>query len=281
MLKNIRRLLAFVSFSAMVLLFLNLCGYGVWLPSIQLIPAILATNFVAIVFILALTLFFGRIYCSVICPLGILQDILARFCRFIKRDFHYSYRPHLTRLRYGFLACFCLLWLIGGFFIVELFDPYSIFGRIMTTLLTPIWSYICNALVPILDEYEILIFIKQSLAFSGIGIVAFTLIFFIAIAILSIKHGRMYCNAICPVGAVLGFLSKFALLRLEIDKSKCISCGKCSRECKSECIDFKSQEIDSSRRVACFDCMNVCDRAALGFTKHLARIKVNSAGIGK
>ena len=84
-LKRIRTILAVVMFVCITWLFVDFTGTAYqwfsWMPKIQLLEAILAVNVVAIAILVVGTLIFGRIYCSVICPLGILQDVIARFNR--------------------------------------------------------------------------------------------------------------------------------------------------------------------------------------------------------
>ncbi|MBU5900267.1 4Fe-4S binding protein, partial [Vibrio cholerae O1] len=59
---------------------------------------------------------------------------------------------------------------------------------------------------------------------------------FAAILILAWKHGRTWCNTICPVGTVLGFLSRYSLFKVRIDTAKCNGCGLCATKCKAACI---------------------------------------------
>ena len=81
-LKNIRRILALVFIAGITLLFLlpskEVGGILGWMADIQFLPAVLSLNLVVIVALVLLTLVFGRIYCSVICPLGVFQDLVAR-----------------------------------------------------------------------------------------------------------------------------------------------------------------------------------------------------------
>ena len=85
MLRKIRIALAVVFFVGITLLFLDFTGTAhhwlSWMAKVQFLPAVLALNVAVIVGLVVLTLVFGRIYCSVICPLGILQDVLARLRR--------------------------------------------------------------------------------------------------------------------------------------------------------------------------------------------------------
>ena len=81
MLRKIRLTLAVLFFTAVTLLFLDFTGtlhaWLGWTAKIQFLPALLALNVGVVVFLVLLTLAFGRVYCSIICPLGVMQDIIA------------------------------------------------------------------------------------------------------------------------------------------------------------------------------------------------------------
>ena len=81
MLNKVRKVLAVIFFLLITLLFLDftgtLHGFLGWMAKVQFLPAILAVNVVVIIALIVLTLIFGRIYCSVICPLGVFQDVVA------------------------------------------------------------------------------------------------------------------------------------------------------------------------------------------------------------
>lgn len=66
---------------------------------------------------------------------------------------------------------------------------------------------------------------------------------------------------------MLGFLSKYSLLKPVIDTKKCNNCGLCARNCKASCINIKAHEIDYSRCVACMDCINKCRKGAITYTR--------------
>ena len=91
------------------------------------------------------------------------------------------------------------------------------------------------------------------------------LVTFISLIILAWKNGRTYCNTICPVGTVLGLLSRFSLFRPVIDTKKCNGCQSCARNCKASCIDAKNHIIDYSRCVACMDCIEKCRQGAIRY----------------
>jgi ferredoxin len=93
----------------------------------------------------------------------------------------------------------------------------------------------------------------------------FPLIFLLIVIYLSYKRGRLYCNTICPVGTLLGLISKFTIFKLKIDKASCEGCGVCARVCKAECIEKSTKEIDFSRCVACYNCLDVCPSDSINY----------------
>lgn len=128
MLRKIRIFVALFFFVFITLLFLDFTGtihhwFG-WMAKIQFLPALLSLNVGIVIALVALTLIFGRIYCSVICPLGVFQDIVAHFGK-MKRKNRYSYSPAKNWLRYGVLVLFVIA-LIGGIgSFVALLAPYT------------------------------------------------------------------------------------------------------------------------------------------------------------
>ena len=87
--------------------------------------------------------------------------------------------------------------------------------------------------------------------------------FFLLVGTMSFIKGRLYCNMICPVGTLLGLISKVSIFRIKFNESKCTRCGRCSVRCKSSCIDFLKHDIDVTRCVDCFNCINTCPDKAL------------------
>ncbi|MCB9027771.1 MAG: 4Fe-4S binding protein [Bacteroidales bacterium] len=71
--------------------------------------------------------------------------------------------------------------------------------------------------------------------------------FLLLVGVLSLSHGRLYCNTVCPVGTLLGLLSKVSLFRIRFDEDKCTRCGRCAMACKSSCIDFLNKNVDLSQ----------------------------------
>jgi ferredoxin len=155
--------------------------------------------------------------------------------------------------------------MIWGLYLVTLLDPYSIFGRFMTSFAKPGVIVLNNLLAGLLHKFDI--YTLDHVSVKGFHLLAYTVpaFFFILIGSMSIAKGRLYCNMICPVGTLLGLVSKISILRIKFDDSKCTRCGRCSLGCKSACIDFLQHKVDVSRCVDCFNCINNCTEKALSY----------------
>jgi polyferredoxin len=216
--------------------------------------------------VLLLTILSGRTYCSFLCPLGIGQDLFSRFGGRIKRKFRrYGYKKPFTLLRYSLLAVTLIVTMVWGIYMITLLDPYSIFARFMTYFIKPVILLINNFLAGILGKFDI--YTLSNVPVKGFSLIVYSIpaVFFILIGGLSLTKGRLYCNMICPVGTLLGLLSKISILRIKFDESACTRCGRCSMRCKSSCIDFLNHDIDVSRCVDCFNCITTCQDKALSY----------------
>jgi ferredoxin len=105
--------------------------------------------------------------------------------------------------------------------------------------------------------------------------------FFLLVGTMSFIKGRLYCNMICPVGTLLGLISKVSIFRIKFSESKCTRCGRCSMRCKSSCIDFLNYNIDVSRCVNCFNCIDVCPEKALSYSFIASKEKPASTDEGR
>ena len=277
MLRKIRVVLAAVFFVGITLLFLDFTGtlhaWLGWMAKIQFLPAVLALNFGVVAALLILTLLFGRVYCSVICPLGVMQDIISWIHGKTKKKnrFRFSYSPAKKWLRYAVLVAFVVALVLGAHSLVALVAPYSAYGRIASNLLAPIYQWGNNLLALIAERadsyafYSVDVWIKSTATFA---VAAATLV---VVGFLAWKNGRTWCNTICPVGTVLGFFAKFSLFAPVINTEKCRNCGLCGKQCKAACINMKEHEIDLSRCVACMDCIDTCKEGAISYARRYGK----------
>lgn len=282
MLRKIRIVAAIVSFLAVTLLFLDFSGvlhhYLGWIAKMQFLPAVLAGNVLIVLFILLVTLLFGRFYCSILCPLGVMQDGFNFVARKVKKGrFHFV--PERRWLRYPLLVLFVVLMVVGLNAIAILIAPYSAYGRIATNLFQPVYLWVNNLLAALAERagsyafYHVDVWVKSV---SSLIIAAAT---FVVVGVMALHRGRTWCSTICPVGTVLGLVSRFSLFRPVIDADKCKNCHKCEHNCKASCIDIDNHRIDYSRCVACMDCIDQCKVGALQYTGTRFRLNptLNSA----
>jgi hypothetical protein len=272
MLKKLRVGIAIVMLALITFLFLDFAALlpnsFKWLAEIQFFPALIALNIAVLAAIIVATLLFGRLYCSVICPMGIFQDVIAWFS---KRKFaagkkrRYTYSNAKNILRYSSLAVITITFLSGLSFVLGLTEPYSAYGRMITAVFKPIYMAGNNVLQSIFTSFNNYTFYRVEVSVLSVFTLVVGIITLIAISYLAWKHGRTYCNTICPVGSILGFLSKFSLLKVNINSAACNSCGVCTTKCKASCINSKAQDIDNSRCVTCFNCLGACKKNALSY----------------
>ena len=270
MLRKIRIALATVMFIGITLLFLDFTGtmhhWVSWMPRLQFLEAVLALNVVVIVALIVLTLVFGRIYCSVICPLGIMQDIFGWLGKKAKKN-RYTYSKGKYVLRMAFFTFMLILLLLGGGTIVQLLAPYSAFGRICTNLLHPVWMAGNNVLAAIAEHYDSYAFYHTNIWMRALPSLIISIVTLVILAVLAWRNGRTYCNTICPVGTALSFFAKFSWLKIHFDVDKCKNCSLCTKNCKAACIDYKTHTVDPLRCVVCGDCIKSCKFGALKYSR--------------
>jgi len=278
MLRKIRIIFALVFFIGITLLFVavGLDWWG-WMAKVQLLPATFRLiggfalgNAAVVCAILLLTLIFGRIYCSVICPMGVFQDIVA----WIRRQFglavdrinrkrtvgyaaklkeegkdakkpvrlkpivkHFKFSKERKAVRFTVLAVVIASVFVSGQTLISLVAPYSAYGRM----------------------------VQAATGNPGTVLLITAILTFVVISLCAWFWGRAWCNTVCPVGTVLGYVAKASVFKVHIDESKCVGCGRCGRGCKASCIDMDAHKIDYSRCVDCFDCIRRCGEGAISF----------------
>ena len=272
MLKKFRIGISVTLFVLINLFFLDFAGF---LPlgfhsvtKIQLVPALLALNVEVLVILLVLSLVFGRVYCSFICPMGVYQDVVAWLSKKFTKKKKYTFSKALTVLRWTVFAATVIAFIFGFNFLVGLLDPYGAYGRIVTHIFRPAYLAGNNLLEYIFSSFDNYTFYKVGIYSLGVVATLIALATLVGIGLLAWRNGRTWCNTICPVGTVLGFISRYSLFRLQFDDDKCNSCGLCAMKCKASCINSKDKQIDYSRCVTCFNCIEACNRSAMKYAPY-------------
>lgn len=269
-LRKIRIILAAVMFIGITWLFLDFTGTAHhlvgWMPKIQLLEALLASSVLIVVALTILTLIFGRMYCSVICPLGIMMDIFGWLGKKAKKN-RYTFSKEVKWLRYPMLVVFLVAHLAGLAVVVQLLAPYSTFGLIATNLLQPVYQAGNNVLAYFAEQMDSYAFYHSEVWLRSVASLVIAIVMLIVIAVLAWRNGRTWCNTICPVGTLLSLISRFSLLKIHFDTEKCRNCSFCSKNCKAACIDYKTHTVDASRCVVCGNCIESCKFGALKYAR--------------
>lgn len=273
-LKISRVIVSLILFSVACLIFVDYLG---------IVPSSTAKNYIAFQFIpsalnalhgvalalgitlglLALTFMFGRVYCSTLCPLGILQDIIAGIQKIFFRKRRYKEQKNHKIWRYSILGLALLSFFFSTGIFLAYFDPYSNFGRIAAMLFKPAVLSINNLLAYFAQKWNWYSVVHYDYQLPKFSAIAYSLGFLTLLTALTLRGGRIFCNMLCPVGALLGLVSKKSLFKIRIDEVACKSCGVCEWKCKAGCIDKKAKTIDMERCVMCFNCMDTCPTSVM------------------
>jgi ferredoxin len=267
----------------LVLLAITLSFFAVLPKNIQPIPvktqfvpmviSVLSEGFLIslmiVVFFLVITTMFGRLYCSFVCPLGGFQDFFIRLRalkigKIIKKK-RYSHRPALTKLRLAILIVTTISVASGGLFLLSFVDPYSLFGKIVTYVVKPAAVFLNNHGLTICEKFNWDFLTAMTNPPISLAAAVPFAVFFMVVLFLSLRNGRLYCNAVCPLGTFLGLFAAKSLYKIRIDSAVCNSCGICERGCKAECIDSKKMTVDNSSCIKCFNCVKSCKKDAIRF----------------
>jgi len=274
-LKRLRVGVSLLFFILTALLFLDFRNmfaptFGSGVLYLQFVPSLLqflnaaalgATGFIVV---LLCTVAFGRVYCSTVCPLGTLQDLAGFVAKKLRGRPDYRYRNPGNGLRYSLLLLTVVMLLAGSGLLLNLLDPLSGFGRIVSNLFRPVSIVVNNIGAMVLERYGIYTLVREHWAvFAPLstGVAAATLLL---VLWLSATRGRLYCNSVCPVGALLGLVAKCSLVRLRVDE-RCTGCRRCETVCKAGCIDLAARTVDMSRCVGCCNCLAVCTKGGMRF----------------
>ncbi len=225
-----------------------IAGYDSVFVRMQILTALLSGVALCLVFWAVVTLVYGRIYCSTVCPMGTLMDCVSAASRTARRQRrNYRYAAPSRRTRVVFLLLTFVTLLSGSALVTTLLDPYSAYARMVEELVVRPLG---------LGDGPV------RFAAASLSVAILTALVIICVAW---RHGRLLCNSICPVGTVLGYGSRRSYFHIEIDPDRCILCGECERVCKAQCIKLPEKLVDTSRCVVCFNCTAACPNQAISY----------------
>ncbi len=197
---------------------------------------------------LLITFLLGRVYCSAVCPIGTFSDIFLRIRRHIPRlNRPFSYR-HPSSLSIHIVWIYLLCIFTGIVAVPFAIEPWNI-ARNMASAANPDAIGLTWATISLGTATGIAAGILSAIILMG----------------LALWRGREFCTRWCPLGTILGLIQEHSVMHIEIDPDKCISCGKCEDNCRSQCIKVVSRYIDEARCVRCFDCVAQCPAGAIRY----------------
>lgn len=155
------------------------------------------------------TLIFGRLYCSVVCPLGIFQDFFNWLSKKFDKKKKYGYKPEQPWLRYGVLAVLVIAWLCGFTFLVGLAEPYSAYGRMADELFRPVYLFGNNLLTSISEMLGNYKFFKVVISLKSLTAFAVAVLTLLVIGHFSYHHGAHGATPYAPSALCWDFSQGF------------------------------------------------------------------------
>lgn len=222
--------------------------------------------------IIVFTLVLGRVFCGWICPLGTLNNIVGS----LRKRNYSSGASGRHRWKY-YILIFLLVSSMFTLQLVGLIDPISLIIRSFSISLYPLFNHSIRSffdaiyslnLPGVVDVSEsVYSLIKKSiLSFRQpvFNQAAFIGGLFFLILGLNLVEKRFWCRYLCPLGALLGILSRFSLLKRSVSEG-CNSCGACAVVCQGSAAPDKKGDWKDTECYYCWNCDDVCPRNAVSF----------------
>jgi len=205
------------------------------------------------------TLFLGRIFCNWICPYGIIHHFVGWVLntRNARQRIESNRYRRLYQVKYYILG-FMILAAVFSTLQIGLLDPICLLHRSFTGSILPA----LNLPAPVQKGLRI-----GEPKYHQLGwVIGLILLFLVG---MNLVIPRFFCRVLCPLGALLGLLSRFAVWRIERDPNKCTDCDLCLQSCEGASDPHK--QLRKSECFVCFNCLEDCPHDAIRFSLLPAR----------
>lgn len=277
--RQLKRIRVVAAFLVLIPLSLALLDFGDFVPArltgflarLQFVPALmrsaeLAAALIPVAFIIVVTLLWGRLYCSTLCPLGTLQDMVIRLSTTRRRRRRFRFSRSSWRVHAGVFVAMLVLLLAEVMWPLSLLEPYSNFSRVVSQVGRPLLASVRNGVAQLLSQWHIYAITPVEMPRLTSVLVALAAVWLMGIVVLSYAKGRAFCNLLCPTGLLLRLLARVSLFKIVIGEHGCTGCGLCEKVCKARCIDSGNKAVDFAACVGCFNCLAACPASAMHYT---------------
>ncbi len=245
------------------------------------------------ILLLVVALFFGRIFCGYVCPLGSTIDFVDHFVwtKRMRDGKRRKKRPvpawvkaePLRRFKY-YVLVFVLVAALFGVMMVHWFDPFSILSRVLTLVFYP------ATLVGVNVSLDLIRPLAERLDLYGLSRASYlqptyymgfvTLLFFGGILALGVLQPRFWCRNVCPLGALQGLMGRFGFVKRVVTDA-CLDCGKCLRECPAGAVRDGDWAAPVEECLHCHVCQETCPKQAVRFRWSWKKGREEGAEVGE
>jgi MauM/NapG family ferredoxin protein len=225
--------------------------------------------------------------CGWVCPLGSVHQFFSFVFKKTKLHRPKKLRDNHTAWKY-YIFVFILVSAVFTLDLVGLFDPLSFLYRSFVIGILPSLSLGFSAFIALFYQLNLtaigdpLIQFFENLDINAVYIQGFFIgAVFIGIVLLNMVRERFWCRYVCPLGAMLGLVSRWNIFDLKIDKDRCIDCALCTIQCQTQANPFPHEEWKSSECVYCFTCAAICPTNAVQFPTKFSAEKVEAIDLSR
>lgn len=239
-------------------------------PLVALVMALTGTALTAVLLFSAImvvvTVLFGRVFCGWVCPMGTVFDLASRIIPSKPLSRPFGHGRYKNVKYYGFM--FLIVGALFGFSAFLFFDPLVFLFRVFTLNVYPFSLFLANLGLNLVRPAATMAgwygmtMLSYEQPVYALGL-ANLMLFGVVVGLIALER-RFWCRNLCPLGALLALLSRFAVRGRKVSDA-CINCSKCARACPMNAIGDDFHETSLRECIQCERCTPVCPVGAISF----------------